>query len=311
MVKERPLIAENITDLIGHTPIVRLARIGAGLEAQILAKLESFNPLASLKDRIGLEMIEAAEQEGRITPATVIVEATSGNTGISLAFVCAVKGYKLIITMPDSMSDERKRLLAVFGTQLVMTPAKDGMLGALKKASEIATQNSNHLLLSQFTNPANTQAHRNTTAEEIWHDTGGQLDVLVAGVGTGGTLTGVGEVIKQRKPSIHLVAVEPQASPVLSGGKPGPHGIQGLGAGFIPDILNLRVVDEIMPVTKEEAVETCSRLAREEGILAGISSGAATWAAMEIAARPEMRGKIVLVILPDSGERYLSNALPA
>ena len=302
-------IARDSTELIGNTPLVRLNRVTQGIEAEVVAKLESFNPLSSVKDRIGVAMIVDAEERGLIKKDTVIVEPTSGNTGIALAFVCAARGYKLVLTMPDTMSMERRKLLAVLGAELVLTPGSEGMKGAVAKATELAAHNPGHVMLQQFQNPANPEIHRLTTAEEIWRDTDGRVDILVSGVGTGGTITGVAEVIKARKPSFRAVAVEPAASPVLSGGKPGPHKIQGIGAGFVPDVLRRDLVDEIVQVANEDAGEMARRLAREEGILAGISSGAATWAALQVARRGENRGKLVVVILPDTGERYLSTWL--
>jgi len=305
----KPRIADNITALVGNTPLVKLNRITQGLNATLVAKLESYNPLSSVKDRIGVAMIEAAEEAGLIKEDTVIVEPTSGNTGIALAFVCAARGYRLIITMPDTMSIERRQLLAAFGAELVLTPGTEGMPGAVKKAEELVSENPNYFMPLQFRNPANPQIHRETTAEEIWEDTGGEVDVVVAGVGTGGTITGIAEAIKPRKPGFKVIAVEPADSPVLSGGKPGPHRIQGIGAGFIPEVLRVDLVDEIIPVSNEDAKAMTGRLAREEGILAGISSGAATWAAVEVARRPENRGKLIVAILPDTGERYLTASL--
>jgi len=305
----KPRIADNITALVGNTPLVRLNRITQGLNATLVAKLESYNPLSSVKDRIGVAMIEAAEEAGLIKEDTVVVEPTSGNTGIALAFVCAARGYRLIITMPDTMSIERRQLLAAFGAELVLTPGTEGMPGAVKKAEELVSENPNYFMPLQFKNPANPQIHRETTAEEIWEDTGGEVDVVVAGVGTGGTITGIAEAIKPRKPEFKVIAVEPADSPVLSGGKPGPHRIQGIGAGFIPEVLRVDLVDEIIPVSNEDAKAMTGRLAREEGILAGISSGAATWAAVEVAKRPENRGKLIVAILPDTGERYLTASL--
>ena len=305
----KPRIADNISALVGNTPLVKLNRITQGLNATLVAKLESYNPLSSVKDRIGVAMIEAAEEAGLIKEDTVIVEPTSGNTGIALAFVCAARGYRLIITMPDTMSIERRQLLAAFGAELVLTPGTEGMSGAVKKAEELVSENPNYFMPLQFRNPANPQIHRETTAEEIWEDTDGEVDVVVAGVGTGGTITGIAEAIKPRKPGFKVIAVEPADSPVLSGGKPGPHRIQGIGAGFIPEVLRVDLVDEIIPVSNEDAKVMTGRLAREEGILAGISSGAAIWAAVEVAKRPENRGKLIVAILPDTGERYLTTSL--
>jgi len=302
-------IARDSTELIGNTPLVRLNRITDGARAEVVAKLESFNPLGSVKDRIGVSMIATVEEQGLIKKDTVIIEPTSGNTGIALAFVCAARGYKLVLTMPDTMSIERRQLLSVLGAQLVLTPGAEGMPGAVRRAEQLAAENSNYLMLQQFKNPANPEIHRLTTAEEIWRDTGGRVDILVAGVGTGGTITGVAEVIKKKKPEFKAIAVEPANSPVLSGGKPGPHRIQGIGAGFIPDVLRLDLVDEIVKVTNEDAGTMARRLAKEEGILAGISSGAATWAALEVARRASSAGKLIVVVLPDTGERYLSTWL--
>jgi len=302
-------IARDITETIGNTPLVRLNRIKGGAQAEIVAKLESFNPLHSVKDRIGAAMILAAEEKGLIDKDTVIVEPTSGNTGIALAFVAAARGYKLILTMPDTMSIERRQLLSIFGAQLVLTPGAEGMKGAIKKAEELVANNSHYFMPQQFKNLTNPEIHRLTTAEEIWRDTGGKVDILVSGVGTGGTITGVAEIIKKRKPSFKAIAVEPAASPVLSGGKAGPHKIQGIGAGFIPDVLKQELIDEIIQVTNENAGAIARRLAREEGILAGISSGAATWAAIEVAKRLENKGKLIVVVIPDTGERYLSTWL--
>ena len=302
-------IADNITQLVGKTPLVRLDKIAAGLPGKVVAKLESFNPCWSVKDRIGLSMIEAAEREGQINKDTVLVEPTSGNTGIALAFVSASRGYRLKLVMPDTMSIERRKLLAALGAELILTPGSQGMPGAIRKAQEIADQDPHYLMLHQFKNPANPEIHRKTTAEEIWKDTDGKVDFLVAGVGTGGTITGISETIKQRKPEFKAIAVEPVDSPVLSGGKPGPHKIQGIGGGFIPDVLRMELVDEVITVESEDAGFTSRRLAREEGILAGISSGAALWAALEVARRPENEGKLIVVILPDTGERYLSTWL--
>ncbi|MBT9154688.1 MAG: O-acetylserine sulfhydrylase [Firmicutes bacterium] len=302
-------IARDSTELIGNTPLVRLNHITRGVSAQVVAKLESFNPLGSVKDRMGVAMIADAEERGLIHADTVIVEPTSGNTGIALAFVCAAKGYKLVLTMPDTMSLERRQLLAIFGAELVLTPGAEGMTGAVRKAEELAAADPNYLMLQQFKNAANPKIHRLTTAEEIWRDTDGLVDILVAGVGTGGTITGVSEVIKQRRPHFRAIAVEPADSPVLSGGKPGPHKIQGIGAGFKPDILRLELIDEIIGVSNEAAGIMSRRLAKEEGILAGISSGAAVYAALEVARRAENAGKLIVVVLPDTGERYLSTWL--
>ncbi len=304
-------IARNITEVIGNTPLVRLNRITSGIEAMVVAKLESLNPLGSVKDRIGVSMIAAAEEEGLVNKDTVIIEPTSGNTGIALAFVCAAKGYRLILVMADGMSVERRQLLAALGAEVVLTPGVQGMPGAIKTAEDLVKANSNSFMPHQFQNPANTEIHRVTTAEEIWRDTAGQVDMVVAGVGTGGTITGITEVLKQRKPGFRAIAVEPAGSPVITGGKPGGHRIQGIGAGFIPKVLRIDLLDETISVTDEDAGETARKLAREEGILCGISSGAATWAALQVARRPESRGKLIVVILPDTGERYLSTWLYA
>jgi cysteine synthase A len=302
-------IADSIVDLVGNTPLVRLTKLGAGLPGTVVAKLESFNPLASVKDRIGKSMIEAAERDGLIGPGAVIVEPTSGNTGVGLAFVCAARGYKLILTMPDTMSMERRMLLRALGAELVLTPGAEGMTGAVRRAEQLVEETPGAFMPQQFKNEANPEIHRRTTAEEIWRDTDGAVDFFVAGVGTGGTITGVAEVLKERKPSLQAIAVEPSDSPVLSGGEAGPHKIQGIGAGFVPDVLNLEAVDEIIRVTERDAAETARKLATEEGILAGISSGANAWAAMEVAARAGNEGKMVVFIVCDTGERYLSTDL--
>jgi len=299
----------DITQTVGNTPLVRLNRVTAGLGAEVVAKLESFNPLSSVKDRIGVSMIDAAEREGKIQKDTIIIEPTSGNTGISLAFVCAARGYRLVLTMPETMSVERRNLLTAFGAELVLTPGSEGMPGAIRRAEELIRETPNSFMPQQFKNPANPRVHRETTAEEIWNDTDGQVDIVVAGVGTGGTITGVAEALKPRKPEVKAIAVEPIGSPVLSGGKPGSHKIQGIGAGFVPDVLRLELVDEIIQVTEEDAIQTARRLAQEEGILGGISSGAAAAAALQVAARPDNAAKLIVVVLPDTGERYLSTDL--
>ena len=302
-------IAGNITELVGNTPLVKLNKIARGARADIVAKLEFFNPCSSVKDRIGVAMIDAAEKAGKINKETVIIEPTSGNTGIGLAFVCAARGYKLVIAMPESMSLERRAVLTYFGATVVLTPGKEGMPGAVQKAEELAAATPNSFMPLQFANPANPAIHRATTAEEIWRDTEGKVDIVVAGVGTGGTITGIAEALRPRKRNLKLIAVEPSASPVLSGGQRGPHKIQGIGAGFVPDVVRMDLIDEIIKVDDEDAKITAKRLAREEGIFAGISSGAATWAAIQVAMQPENKGKLIVVIIPDTGERYLSSWL--
>lgn len=305
----RAKVYDDITQLVGNTPLVRLKRVGKDLPGTVLVKLESFNPLSSVKDRIGLNMIKAAEAAGEITPETVLVEPTSGNTGIALAFVCASRGYRLILTMPESMSLERRKLLKSLGAELILTPASGGMKGAIAKAGELVEQNEHYKMLQQFENPANPEIHRNTTAEEIWADTEGKVDIVVAGVGTGGTITGVAQVLKPRKPGFKAIAVEPVDSPVLSGGQPGPHKIQGIGAGFVPGVLETDLLDEIVQVSFEDAVATARRLGTEEGLLGGISAGGNVWAALQVASREENRGKTIVTVLCDTGERYLSTTL--
>ena len=302
-------IARDSTELIGNTPLVRLNHLTAGTTAMVAAKLESFNPLSSVKDRLGAALITSAEANGLINRDSVIVEPTSGNTGIALAFVCAARGHKLILTMPETMSMERRQLLAILGAELVLTPGSEGMSGAIKRAEQMVADNPNYYMPQQFKNPVNPEIHELTTAEEIWRDTQGKVDIVVAGVGTGGTVTGIARALRRKKPGVQIIAVEPADSPVISGGKPGPHKIQGIGAGFIPDVLAREMLDETIQVTNEDAGDTARRLARQEGILAGISSGAAAWAAIQVATRPENTGKLIVVILPDTGERYLSTWL--
>jgi cysteine synthase A len=308
-------IKEDITRCVGNTPLVKLRHVTAGCGATVAAKMENLNPLWSVKDRIGRAMIDAAERDGKITKDTIVIEPTSGNTGIGLAYVCAARGYKLMVTMPESMSLERRRMLKALGAELVLTPAAEGMPGAVRKAEELTAQNKNYFMPQQFKNPANPEIHRKTTAEEIWKDTDGQVDIVVSGVGTGGTITGVGEVLKKRKPSVKIVAVEPINSPVITQRrkgeplKPGRHTIQGIGAGFIPDVLNVDIIDDVVLVQDEDAMETARQLAKQEGLMCGISSGAAAWAAIELAKKPENKGKLIVVVLPDLGERYLSTKL--
>ena len=302
-------IAKNILELIGNTPLVQINRINQGIDATILAKLEFFNPAHSVKDRIALSMIEAAEQAGKIKPDTIILEPTSGNTGIGLAMVCAARGYPCAFVMPETMSGERRLLLKAYGANLILTPGPEGMPGAIKKAEEMAAADARYFIPQQFSNPANPAIHRATTAEEVWQDTDGKVDIFVSGIGTGGTITGVGEVLKARKPGVQIIAVEPDASPVLSGGQRGPHPIQGIGAGFVPEILNTKIYDEVVRVKNDDAFDIARRMATEEGLLVGISSGAAMWAALEVARRPDNRGKVVVVVIPSFGERYLSTPL--
>jgi cysteine synthase len=302
-------IADDVTQLVGNTPLVRLRRLTAGARADVVAKLEFYSPAHSVKDRIGVSMIDAAERAGKITKDTIVLEPTSGNTGIGLAFVCAARGYRCALIMPDTMSKERRMLLRAYGAELILTPGSEGMPGCIKKAEELAASDPRYFIPQQFQNPANPEIHRRTTAEEIWRDTDGKADILVAGVGTGGTITGVGEVIKARKPSFRCVAVEPDASAVLSGGQRGPHPIQGIGAGFVPDVLNTKIYDEIVRVKNDDAFAMARRSAKEEGLLVGISSGAAIWAAVEVARRPESAGRLIVVIIPSFGERYLSTPL--
>lgn len=302
-------IAQDITRLVGNTPLVMLNRITEGAQAQVAAKLEYFNPSHSVKDRIGVAMIDDAEKSGKLKKDSIIIEATSGNTGIALAFVAAARGYRCVLAMPETMSRERRMLLQAYGAELILTPGSEGMTGAINKVNELAAHDSRYFIAGQFDNPANPEMHRRTTAEEIWRDTDGQVDILVAGVGTGGTITGVGEVLKSRKPSVKIIAAEPDSSAVLSGEKKGPHGIQGLGPGFVPSILNTKIYDEIIRVTDADAIATARKMTVKEGLLVGISAGAATWAALRVAARKENKGKLIVVVIPDFGERYLSTAL--
>jgi len=302
-------IANNTAELIGNTPLVRLNRIAAGIDATIACKLEYFNPAHSVKDRIAVAMIDALEAQGRIKPDTIILEATSGNTGIGIAMVCAARGIKCTFVMPETMSRERKLILKAYGAELILTPGPEGMAGALKKCDELTAADSRYVMAKQFENQANVEIHRKTTAEEVWNDTDGKVDIFISGVGTGGTVTGVGEVLKARKPGVQIIAVEPDASPVLSGGQKGPHPIQGIGAGFVPPILNTKIYGEVVRVKNDEALDTARRMATEEGLLVGISSGAAAWAAMEVAKRPENKGKLIVVVIPSFGERYLSTVL--
>jgi cysteine synthase len=302
-------IANDITQLVGNTPLVRLNRLTEGGKAEVVAKLEFYSPAHSVKDRIGVSMLDAAEKAGKIKPDTIILEPTSGNTGIGLAFACAARGYKLVLTMPDTMSKERRMLLRAYGAELILTPGSEGMAGCIKRTEDLAASDPRYFIPQQFQNPANPEIHRKTTAEEIWRDTDGKADILVAGIGTGGTITGVGEIIKERKPSFRCVAVEPDASAVLSGGPAGPHPIQGIGAGFVPKILNTKIYDEIVRVKNDDAMDIARRMAKDEGLLVGISSGAAMWAALEVARRPEAKGKLIVVIIPSFGERYLSTPL--